>query len=365
MNSTNIFDIVAVYIVTAVPVTFIVLPLAPFADKLRPYRLLSMIMGVLFALTTLYAWLRFPFDINIPLKVYFQQRIELPSERVSGSSLVDVASMVSVASAPIVRTALSGPEMYIRGLIPYLPSARGQTPACKFESLRLGLLTCEWDSSALMPNPGDGAIPPGAPGPRPLPRATPIKWAKDELLKASIERTSDTSAQITLRGQNTRNCRVYFDSHAVGDFSIWTHRASEDEDKVPPVATRPTRSGEMQEGYEIGPNGVNELRLWSRSWNREFGLDVDWRAFANKSSPGGTLRGRVSCNWNEYESAMVGNIPRNTKLSDGRLVTIDTVKSDTRAKIPAYEEALTFLPDWVTLTKYTDGLVEASAPFAI
>ncbi|KAF5322344.1 hypothetical protein D9619_002200 [Psilocybe cf. subviscida] len=351
-----------VYIVTALPAIFIVLPLAPFADKLRPYRLLSMSIGLLLVLTTLYAWLRFPFDIKIPLKVYFQQRVVLPADRINGSSLVNVAATVSVA--PIVKTALSGPEMYVRDLIPYLPSARGQTPLCEFESLRSGLLTCEWDSSSLMPSPGRVAPPPGAPpGRRPRPDAAPVKWAKDELLKASVERTSGTTAQITVRGQNTRNCRVYFESHAIADFNIWTNNAESEDDLS--LGRRLTPHGEMQEGYEIGPNGVNELRLWSRSWDREFGLDVDWRSFANKTSPSETLRGRISCNWNEYESALVGNIPRNTKLPNVQLVTVAAAKDTASAKVPAYEEALTFLPDWVTLTKYTDGLVEAWAPFAI
>lgn len=94
---------------------------------------------------------------------------------------------------------------------------------------------------------------------------------------------------------------------------------------------------------------------------------MNCRPPANKTAPGETLCGRVSCNWDEYENAqaMVYNIPRNAESFDGRLVTFDTAKPDTRAKVPAYEDALTFLPDWVMLTGYSDGLVEAWAPSAI
>lgn len=93
----------------------------------------------------------------------------------------------------------------------------------------------------------------------------------------------------------------------------------------------------MQPRYEVSAGGAKELRLWSRTWERNFTVDVELLEEQHQ-----TL-GRVACEWNEYESGTVG--------------------IESSGKIPALEEVLTFLPKWAVVTKLADGLVEVSEEF--
>lgn len=94
----------------------------------------------------------------------------------------------------------------------------------------------------------------------------------------------------------------------------------------------------MQPRYEVPVEGIKELRIWSRTWDKNITVDVELAQTSETS-------GRIACEWNEYESGTVG-IP-------------------TGGKIPAFEEVLTFLPKWAAVTKLTDGLVEVSSKFTI
>jgi hypothetical protein len=97
----------------------------------------------------------------------------------------------------------------------------------------------------------------------------------------------------------------------------------------------------MQDGYKIDQDiGVKELRLWSRTWNHSFSVDVEW-----KPSDETELHGRVACGWTEYESASIG--------------------ASTGGKIPAFEEVLTWLPRWAVATKIDDGLFEVAKTFSV
>jgi hypothetical protein len=113
------------------------------------------------------------------------------------------------------------------------------------------------------------------------------------------------------------------------------------------------------------PNGIPELRLWSRTWGRTFMVDVEWGEETQKtltvsSTDGGEglgeaepepepkgLSGRVACEWAEYESGRVGD------------------ESGEGGSIPAFEEVLAFLPLWAVVTKADDGLVEAWQEFKV
>jgi hypothetical protein len=93
----------------------------------------------------------------------------------------------------------------------------------------------------------------------------------------------------------------------------------------------------MQQGYGIGKEGIDEVRLWSRTWGREFVVDVEF------VEGGGLMKGRLACEWSEYESGRIGG---GDKSGAGG------------GKIPALEEALKFFPRWAAVTKAADGLVE-------
>ncbi|KDQ61255.1 hypothetical protein JAAARDRAFT_191351 [Jaapia argillacea MUCL 33604] len=92
----------------------------------------------------------------------------------------------------------------------------------------------------------------------------------------------------------------------------------------------------VQSGYPISPEGLEELRLWSRDWEKKFFVEG--------------FGGRASCSWAEYESGMAG---------------VELPDDARRARILAYEEVLAFLSTWAVATKRADALVEVSVPFRI
>lgn len=175
-------------------------------------------------------------------------------------------------------------------------------------------MLCEWDSGTGM-------------------RPVPGNWDGDdttEYLDASVSRIGPSSARIMVKGRNTRSCRVYFDNQPILEYVV---RSSDGVGE---------KKG-MQFGYEVGKRGLRELILWSRTWDREFIVDVKW----GDDNPG--LQGRIGCEWAEYESAAIDH-------GSGGWVS---------GKIPAFEEVLMFLPEWAVSSKQDDGLVEVLAPFSI
>jgi hypothetical protein len=112
----------------------------------------------------------------------------------------------------------------------------------------------------------------------------------------------------------------------------------------------------MQGGYEVSEDGVSEVRLWSRTWGKEWVVDVD---FGGRVEGEGKIKGRVACEWVEYESATVG-VYESEQEENGR-----GRGRRINGKIPALEEVLTFLPRWATVTKLTDGLVEVWSAFEV
>ena len=76
---------------------------------------------------------------------------------------------------------------------------------------------------------------------------------------------------------------------------------------------------------------MKQLDLWSRRWENTWTVDVDWSQHLS-------LSGRVTCLWSD------NNQP---------------------GLIPALDEIRHYLPSWVAVTKFRDGLVEASRGFEI
>jgi len=214
-----------------------------------------------------------------------------------------------------------------------------------------------------------------------------VNWNEGQFLKAGVERLGASSARIGVKGRNTRSCRVYFDSAPVYQYVVRPpgrnahHGAADDGDLAYEYDAGVGGRTGMQEGYEVGPTGVKEVRLWSRTWGRAFVVDVNWGQYTppedlstNRSvSVESALQGRIACEWVEYESAMVdhgtalgvnetqADYGKGTYMDIGLAEDVDGL----RPKIPALEEVLAFLPDWAVVSKYADGLVEAWAPFSL
>jgi hypothetical protein len=101
----------------------------------------------------------------------------------------------------------------------------------------------------------------------------------------------------------------------------------------------------LQPGYDMPDKGFSSIVMSSRTWDREFAVEVGWDVDA-VGGGGEALKGRVGCEWEEYESATIGGV------SSG-------------GKIPALEELLTFVPRWVVVSKTSPGLVEAWSDFVV
>lgn len=282
----------------------IILPLAPFSLKLHRY--LTILILIIFITSTIFNWLVFPFSQEAPLKVFFQQTLELDL-RVNAS-----AGHTSHGNVVRAVTALTGVPKYLNTkIVPHLPSSWGKETQCVRSALKNGLMTCTWEGK-LLPAPGgtgdeDADI-------------TPATRSADWLV-FNATRTSPTSAQISVKGTNTRSCRLYFNNSTVTNYHV--HGSSEG----------------FRHGNDVLAEGIPTILLWSRTWNNKFIVDVKW-------SSHGKQDGRVACEWAEYESATAGG-----RGSGG--------------KIPALEEVLSFLPKWAVVSKTTDGLVEAWGTFSV
>jgi len=310
-----------VYVLITLLALVLVLPLSPFMSKLHRSRALSLFVSLVFILSILYTWMTFPFSSAAPLRVFFQQRVEIDL----GLDILLHSDGNSMASdthgSPKMITSLTGHPLYLpnSAIISNLPSA--QTVKCDPHRTRSGLMLCEWDSGA---------------GMRPVP-GNWNGWNNDnttEYFDASVSRIGPSSARITVKGRNTRSCRVYFDNQPILEYVV---RSSDGVGE---------KKG-MQYGYEVGKRGIRELILWSRTWDREFVVDVINKWGDDSDSTG--LQGRIGCEWAEYESAGIDH------GSGGRV----------SGKIPAFEEVLRFLPEWAVSSKQDDGLVEVLARFSV
>lgn len=327
----------------------LIIPLAPFSFQI--HRSVGSMLLLLFVMFYLWAafW-SFPFDINTPLKIYFQQTVQLQGAVVSKSSLLGssisgdpIVLPASAFSGPVIRevvTSFHGAPEYLRGdVVVTLPSAQGKQVECLKSRVKPGLAACSWPSGDdMIPQPGS------APERVALLNITnmtstsllhPDAFGSTKFFHAEVLRTSPTSARITIQGRNTRNCRLYFSNRMIVKYTI-----------------EGAMHG-MQPPYVIRDPGITELRLWSRKWDKQFVVNVEWRDYIGL---GEGLKGKVACEWAEYASASASVPGQGEDPAEGGFRS---------AKIPAFEEVLSFLPTWVVVSKLTDGLVEAWEYFEV
>ena len=331
---------------------FLIIPLAPFSFQI--HRSVGSMLLLVFVIFCLWAtfW-SFPFDVNTPLKIYFQQTVQLEGAVVYKSSLLGSltpsdpivlsANKAGGSDAPIIHdvvTSLYGAPEYLRDdVVPTLPSAQGKQVACSKSHVKPGLTVCSWPSGEYMiPQPGSAperVAVSDTTNVTPTPPLYPDAFGSTKFFHAELLRTSSTSARITVQGRNTRNCRLYFSNRMIVKYTV----------QGAVHGTQPS--------YAIRDPGITELRLWSRKWDKQFVVDVEWRDYIGL---GEGLKGKVACEWAEYASASA-SVPGQGE---------DPAKGGFRsAKIPAFEEVLSFLPTWVAVSKLADGLVEAWEYFEV
>ena len=308
----------AVYGALAILSTLIVLPIAPFAHKMHGR--LNFLIIVIFAATTLYCLWVHPFTQVAPMKVRFVQQVHLGThttlpltEQSSNSRLTHLPGLHLGDEVASATTSILGLPGHVQKVVSELPSSQGKDVKC--EKLSIGLTNCTWPvDGEWIPSPGGN---------------TSTGWVTGD-----IKRVDGKTSQATIhvRGTNTRGCRIYFDQ-PVYDYNV----RSLDGDRW---------DGTQQDGYEIPPEGITTLFLWSRTWDRNFKVEVTFGPEGLDPEP--PLSGRVACEYSEYASGMAG------AGGVGR-----------GGRIPAYEEVLRFLPMWAVVTKAADGLVEVSRSFSL
>lgn len=269
-----------VYLGTAIITIFMFSPIVPVIHRFSwhiPIFLLLVLIG-----TLVYNLLAFPFSSQNRLKLYFQQQIDLEN----GNNTVSLLGL-----SPFVKVAISD-----------IPSAAGQDLHCVHLENRE---TCSWTGPSPQVNGTNGYT---------YLKSPYRGWLK---YNASIvaDSKSSTKARINISGQNTRACKLLFDSPVSG---VYVHGQAPEDKRLPPVPEQ----------------GSSELRLWSRTWDRQWTVDVEW----DSKEHGKSLSGKAVCLWSDVNQ---------------------------KGTIPAFDEVKHYVPVWVAITKAADGLVEGSKSFNI
>ena len=310
-----------VYGVLAIMGTLIMLPISPFAHKMHGR--FNFLVTVVFVAATLYCLLTHPFTQTAPMKVRFLQQVHLGkqqvlplTDQVSNSELSAVTGSRPKDEVLSVTTSLLGLSKHVQKVVSELPSSHGKDVRC--EKIQTGLTNCTWSvDEEWFPSPGGN---------------TSSGWVTGDIKRVEGE---TSRATIHVRGTNTRGCRIYFDQ-PVYDYKV---RAFDGDQW----------DGTQQDGYETPPEGITTLFLWSRTWDRDFEVEV--RFGPEGVDPAPPLSGKLACEYSEYLSGIAGA---------GR-----TGRTDKEGRIPGFEEMLRFLPKWAAVTKAADGLVEVSRRFSL
>ncbi|MCJ1372632.1 hypothetical protein MMC20_003857 [Loxospora ochrophaea] len=192
---------------------------------------------------------------------------------------------------------------YLNEAIKSIPSVAGQKVECADSSGRLGLTTCAW--SGIPPRVVQNSHP-----------EVPPQFGYQDWLSFNATRIEGRNeAQFQLWGRNTRACKLLFNT-PITDFKVEGASESDHLQRVP-------------EG------GSRDLRLWSRTWEQLWNVTVKWDVTEDGAAG---LDGQVVCLWSDDNETGV---------------------------IPALEEIRQFVPSWVAITKFSDGLVEGSKAFIV
>ena len=275
-------DVLPVYLGAAVFSILILAPLGPFLHRYTFH--IPTFLFLIFVGTLIYNVIAFPFSGNNRLKLYFMQNVDLDTG--------------------IGRVSLTGVgDPYMSETIASLPSSAGQEPSCVPSILRKGLTECSWNGLA------------PAVVKSPHPDIPPLYNYADWLTYHVFRAPNSTEARIRLWGRNTRACKIQF-NRPISDFHV-------------------DGAGDDKRFKRVSEDGSKEIRLWSRTWEKEWTVHVKWE-IGEDGARG--MDGRVVCLWSDDNET---------------------------GTIPALDEVRHFAPEWVAVTKSGDGLVEGSKAFLV
>ncbi|KAK2737286.1 hypothetical protein FQN55_001212 [Onygenales sp. PD_40] len=276
-----------IYLFCALFSTLLFAPMFPFIHRFT-YHIPSFLLLV-FIGTLIYNLVAFPFSSSNRLKVYFLQEVNLDD----GSNIVS----------------LEGIPPFITDIIDSIPSATGQNITCDQNSDG-NLEKCAW--SGIAPNVVEDSS-----------DNDQNKWITYNITREA----GKNQARFEVSGRNTRACRLKFDT----PIANWRVPGSPTDHRMPHTVRQ----------------GVSEIRLWSRTWENTWVVDVDWHDKSDRSRDDDSedesdskneLSGQVVCLWNDENRSGV---------------------------IPALDEVKQYVPAWVAITKSEDGLVEGSHRFTV
>lgn len=273
-----------VYIAIAGLTAMLFIPTLPFIHRYTyhiPIFLLFILIG-----TLIYNCAAFPFSDSNRVKLSFSQQVDLDR----GNSTAYLTGVL-----PFVENAVRG-----------LPSAGGQTECRPFNTRT----QCSWAGPEPQVAPSDEISTVSSSSPFP-------DW-----VSFSITNPDNTanSVRFEVSGQNTRACRITMDRHPISNFSV-------------AGSSPPDRRF-----LHPAPDGLSELRLWSRTWDDGWTVDVGFSEESSEESNRSSVKGRVSCLWSD---------------------------DNTPGLIPALDEVRQYAPSWVAVSKLTDGLVEGYREFEL
>lgn len=290
-----------IYIAFAILSTLLLAPVGPFLHRFT-YHVPTFLFLVCIA-TVIYNLVAFPFSREHRLKVYFVQQVD--------------------CDTGINTVSLTGLDGYIQRIVADLPSAQGKQLNCTTPEIatRKELMTCAWEGlpANVVPKATRNSF-----AKRGVPFSQPEKTLKlnslgpfsnktttHNWLDYSITKSNKTKqATIRVAGQNTRACRIAFDS---------------------PINDLAVAGGVSDSRFKpVGSTGTRELRLWHRQWSQPWDVSVTWKGESKPS-------GRVICLWSDANAG----------------------------EIPAFDEIQHYLPVWAIPTKISDGLVEGFKRFEI
>ncbi|KAL1965351.1 hypothetical protein VTN77DRAFT_5788 [Rasamsonia byssochlamydoides] len=273
--------VLTVYLVIAGFTTLLFTPLIPFIHRYTYH--IPTFLFLVFIGTLIYNLVAFPFSSSNRLKLFFLQEVDLDTG--------------------VNRASLTGVPPYVSDAIKWIPSAADQNVTCAWQADRV---KCSWDG--LAPHVVGSAS-----------EEPPLQ----DWVSYNVTRTDDGSnkhrhqARFQITGLNTRACVLSFDS-PISRFRV--AGSAVDEQRFPTTF----------------PAGTREIRLWSRTWENTWTVDVEWER--REGSEGSELSGKATCLWSD---------------------------SNSRGVIPALDEIRQYSPDWVAVTKLASGLVEGSRSFRI
>jgi hypothetical protein len=267
----------------------------------KVHRVLTVIILIVFISSTAFAWIATPFTPNSRLKVFYAHRVEL-------TNLSATTSNPQLTRAVTQLNVIEGYSSRLAATLPsYQYDSDDSTTKCG-QGIKSGLAMCEW------------AVPPV------LHPSIPSAKEEGSWLVANVTRRGPASLHVEIEGVQTRACRIFVESHSIKRYRARTTADPEVEWSALDIPASKERD-------------IHLLTLWARSWeSKKFQVDIELDALDEEGAEEESIAGRVSCSWNDEPGG---------------------------ALIPALVEARAFLPEWVAITKATDGLVEASSGFVL